>query len=346
MVFYCGHAGLVNICGVAVEEGLPAQTNSKHVDMNDWGSIQNTLVSRMEQYGTFQKLVMDLTEKNEKRIAALTLYRNIFLGSTIEMDLPVNPPEVRDLAEYLTALGVLRSESVHKFSIASPLMDSLIRQTVIPTAFPNAPRTEPPIRSDGSLDILGVIMSALLFFDKNLIERARRVSHKIASSVSHKIASSSIRVNRRPGQRVPRESVYDSELLRILANWLSSQNGYEVIGQYNIGGVFCDIVIRQGGDAVALELVVTETTQVVQAHIDKTVNYKELLGANEGWVIHFTKEDNYLKDHPVWPAQEMLDNDIFIIHIWHNHDFTQVRLSAWGKDSHGNVVHACDEHII
>ncbi|KAF9164465.1 hypothetical protein BGX20_000936, partial [Mortierella sp. AD010] len=154
--------------------------------------------------------------------------------------------------------------------------------------------------------------------------------------------NSPIRVDCRPGRRVPRESVYDSELLRILANWLSSQNGYDVIGQYHIGSEYCDIVIQRGGDTVALELVVTETTQVVQAHIAKTVNYKKLLGANEGWVIHFTREDNYLKDHPVWPAQEMLDNDIFIIHIWHNHDFTQVRLSAWGKDSHGNVVHACD----
>ncbi|KAF9097946.1 hypothetical protein BGX27_000884 [Mortierella sp. AM989] len=333
-----GHAGLVNVCGVAVEECLPAQANSERVNINDWSSIQNTLISRMKQYRTFQKLVADLTGKDEKRMAALTLYRNMFLGSTTEIDVPVHSPRERQFAEHLTALGVLCSGPLHKFSVASPLMDSLIRRIVIPTAFPNAPKTRPLMRSDDSLDILGTIKSALLFFDKDLIERARRVSYKTASSP--------IRVGRHTGQRVPRESVYDSELLRILANWLTSLDGYQVIGQYHIGGVYCDIVIRQGGDTVALELVVTEIPQVIQAHIDKIVNYKELVRAKEGWVIHFTKEDNYLKNRPVWPAQEMLDNDISIIHIWHNHDFTQVRLSAWGKDSHGNVVQACDEHII
>ncbi|KAG0000632.1 hypothetical protein BGZ79_005647 [Entomortierella chlamydospora] len=334
-----GHAGLVNICGVALEKYRLAQPSGRYVDMNDWGSVQNSLISSMRLYGTFQKLVTDLTEKNEKQKSALTLYRSRFLGNPSETEVSISDVS-HHLARYLTALGVLRPGSEEdRFNTASPLMDSLIRQTIIPDAFPDAPKIKPPTRSDHSLDILNVIKSALPLFDKDLIERAHRVSHKTATSP--------IRVDRIPGRRVPRESVYDSEMTRILMNWLSSQNGYQVIGQYNIGGLFCDIMIRIGElpYPVAIELVVTETSQVIQEHIDKTVNYKNLTKANEGWVIHFTREDNYLKN-PLWQNSEMLDKGIYMIHVWHNADFTEVRLSARWKDSCGDVINVDDERII
>ncbi|KAG0298131.1 hypothetical protein BGZ98_000321, partial [Dissophora globulifera] len=83
---------------------------------------------------------------------------------------------------------------------------------------------------------------------------------------------------------------------------------------------------------------VTETAKSVRGHIDKTINYKNLIpGASEGWVIHLTREDDYLQ-HPLWPTNSDLDAGISMIHIWRNKDFTDVRLSAKWKDPDGQTM--------
>ncbi|KAF7720398.1 hypothetical protein EC973_009410, partial [Apophysomyces ossiformis] len=129
-----GHAGLVNICGVAIDEYLVNLPDLQRFDIDHWGNVQNTLLSKMQQYRTFQRLVKDLTGKSEKQVNALSCYRSRYLGSTSEKFADVN----RSSEEYLAALGVLQPEK-RDFKTASPLMDSFIRQIVIPQAYPTAP---------------------------------------------------------------------------------------------------------------------------------------------------------------------------------------------------------------
>ncbi|KAG0055760.1 hypothetical protein BGZ83_007485 [Gryganskiella cystojenkinii] len=331
-----GHAGLVNVCGVALEARLAWLPNGQEANMNHWGSVVGNLLSEMQGYGTFQRLVTDLTEKSDSQVLALAFYRSRFLGNTSAMTVYVDGINERNLAAYLAALGVLLPAPGNNFKIASPLMDSLIRQTVIPKAYPDAPKTTSPKRSDGSLDILEVVKTALHFFDKELIAQACRWSYK----------SSPVRVNNNRNQPVPRESVYDSEMTRIFMNWLSSGNAVRVAGQNHVDNLYCDIVLRTTDlRSVALGLLATETPQQVQRHIERTVNYKNRIGANEGWVIHFTRQDNYLQN-PQWPTDEILNSDINMIHIWHSETFAEVRLSTKCKNRDGQMITLENERII
>lgn len=295
-LLYCRHAGLVNVCGVAMDSSLDSRPHGSVVDMDHWGSVRNTLLTEMGRYGTFQRLVNDLTQMSDQQQSALRYYRLHFLGNS--SDKAVKDDKHDSLAEYLTALGVLYPDPVQAktFTIASPLMDSFIRQMVIPCAFPNAPNT-PPRRPNRTLDILSIIRSTLRLFDKDFVDHATSSSFKLAP----------VNVNGRRSNPVPRESVYDSEMTRICKNWLASSHGYQVIGQYHIGNRFCDIVIRYDVQrAAALELVATETAQQIQSHVTRTVGYKQDLNATEGWVIHFTRQDNYLQD-AYWPAEADFD---------------------------------------
>ncbi|KAF9957871.1 hypothetical protein BGZ65_001811 [Modicella reniformis] len=330
-----GHAGLVNVCGVAMEASLDSRPHGSVVDTNHWASVRNILLTEMERYGTFQRLVSDLTQISGQQQSALGYYRNHFLGNTSDRAVKDNRQD--SLAEYLAALGVLYPvpAQAKTFKIASPLMDSFIRQMVIPHAFPNAPNTPPPRRPNGTLDILEIIRSSLRLFDKDFVNDAVSSSFKTAP----------VCVNNSRNMNVPKESVYDSEMTRICMNWLASRHGYQVIGQYHIANLFCDIVIQYDKQLVALELVATETAKQIEKHVTRTVKYKQLLKANEGWVIHFTRQDNYLQD-PCWPKEADFDQGINVIHIWHDQGFTEVRLSAKWKSEDGRMMTVEDERVI
>src|SRR5205807_511888 len=97
---------------------------------------------------------------------------------------------------------------------------------------------------------------------------------------------------------------------------------------------------------VVLELLATGDLQSIKGHIDKTPIYKNRLAAQEAWVVHFTCEDNYLAN-PFWPSSDTLNKDVYMIHIWHDRNFTNVRMSAkwksWGSD---NILCVNNERII
>ncbi|KAF9404443.1 hypothetical protein BGZ76_006973 [Entomortierella beljakovae] len=210
--------------------------------------------------------------------------------------------------------------------------------------FPNAPKIQPPLTPTYSLDIFEILKTTLTFFDQELIAYTRTKASKVARTVHVDGGLNSL---------VPRESVYDTEMMRILANWLP-QNGYRVIGQHHVGKKYCDITIKDKlkGLTVAIELVVTESPKIVQEHIDKTCTYMDGLNLNleddvakEGWVVHFTREDNYL-NRPLWPTDDLLQKGLNMAHIWHNRDFTDVQLSAKYKNFEGKITTISKEPII
>ncbi|KAF9354509.1 hypothetical protein BGX34_010969 [Mortierella sp. NVP85] len=330
-----GHAGLVNVCGVAMGSSLDNQPYGSVVDMNHWGSVRNTLLTRMGCYGTFQMLVNVLTRVSEKQQSALHYYRLYFLGNP--SDKTVMDDEHDDLAEYLAVLGVIYPDpaATRAFTIASPLMDSFIRQVIIPHAFPNAPNTPPPRRSNRTLDILEIIRSSLVLFDKRFVNDAVTSSYKLAP----------VCVGAHTNNPVPRESVYDSEMTRICKNWLASSHGYQVIGQYHIGRLFCDIVIQYDEQCVALELMATGTGEQVKDHVERASKYMEALKATEGWVIHFTRQNDYLQN-ACWPVEATFGQGINMVHIWHDQGFTDVRLSAKWKSEDGRMMTVENERVI
>src|SRR2546423_237112 len=162
-------------------------------------------------YQTFRNLVKSL--KKPKSKSALNFFRDHFL---VDFGHEINVTTDIDNAEYLASEGVLvPGEVAGSFRLSSPLVRWLILQRVIPIVFPSCPKQEIPCYRDSTdLDTLYALKLAVQSFDKNIIGLARFRSFKTAK----------VRVNGKLNQPVPRESVYDAELYRILRNWLGVAN--------------------------------------------------------------------------------------------------------------------------
>ena len=179
---------------------------------------------------------------SEKATSAVDLLRSDFLG--FFGDISIYNAEQQKHADFLTAEGVLLKPEIDAatYHMASPFVDSLIRQHVIPKKYPNAPSTPIPKRPEGRpMDTLKVLKESLKCFDKNLIREASDRSYKKLD----------VKVGGLRNIRVPRESVYDTELMRILLNWLKLED-YSVGGQCHLlskqGHRYDDIVIKKDGE--------------------------------------------------------------------------------------------------
>ncbi|KAF8812558.1 hypothetical protein BYT27DRAFT_7087461, partial [Phlegmacium glaucopus] len=318
-----GHPGMVCLCGRIIFNNLQSllDDNSKTVMNHTWQQFPaDWLYNELFAYNTFRAMLDSLSSSNAS--PAVALLRSYFLGFL--GDVEINNGEQEKFVDFLTSEGVLLKPSAsNKYRMASPLIDGLIRTRLIPLLFPLAPRSAPLCHDDGkSLHILNTLIKSLEFFDKDLICLARFRSYKTPM-----------------GKPVPRESIYDTELMRILSNWLQ-QYGWMVTGQWHLQTdlnkhKFSDIVIKKNDWTVVLELLATGTPSSIKSHIQKTAEYKELLSANEAWVIHFTCEDNY---EPTWQSDAELLSGINVIHFAHSTtDFTNVLMSTHWKDHAGNT---------
>ena len=282
-------------------------------------------------YNTFGSMLLLLGRP--EATAAVDLLQSCFVGFIGEVEL--TSFEEWDLADFLTSKGaLLKSDSVQPYyCMASPLLDAFIRNTLIPRQFPHSPSSVPPLEDGGKgLDVLAILIESLKFFDKALI--------RLAASRSYK--TSQVKMSSVPDGRVPRESVYDTELMRILSNWLRNRYDWTVIGQWHLRThvekhKYSDIVIKKTDEpTIVLELLATGDASFVRSHIQKTPEYMALLSGNEAWVVHFTCEHDY---RPIWQTDEELLGGINVVHFAHDLDFTNVVMSTHWKDRAGNIRH-------
>ncbi len=128
------------------------------------------------------------------------------------------------------------------------------------------------------------------------------------------------------------EKACTTELMRILANWLRKYD-WSVDGQWHLiddsKHKYSDIVLKKGNQTIVLELVATGDPSFVKSDIQKTPLYARLLSANEAWVVHFTRQENY---DPIWQPDTTLLN---VVHFAHNAEFTKVVMSARWKSAGG-----------
>ena len=92
------------------------------------------------------------------------------------------------------------------------------------------------------------------------------------------------------------------------------------------------------------ELVASGNKGFVQDHIDRMPIYKDLLQADEAWILHFTREDEYLT-HPHWQSDTELKKGVNMVYFWHDGGFTTVRMSARWKDVNGNIQQIDDQPL-
>ena len=271
--------------------------------------------------------------------AAVALLWSSFVGFLNEVELKDDVEWY--LADSLTSKGVLlRPDPVqHYYRMASPLLDGLIRNRLILHIFPDSPSSVPPLEDGGKgLHVLGILIKSLKFFNKALIHL----------TASHSYKTSKVKISSVPDGGVPQESVHDTELMRILSNWLWNRYDCMVTGQWHLQTdmkkhKYSDIVIQRNDDPmIVLELLATGDTGFVQWHIQKTPKYTALLSAKEAWVVHFTCKQDY---HPIWQSDVELLGSVNVVHFTHDLDFTNEyalegscwKCSAWRSEVDGLI---------
>ena len=280
------------------------------------------LYGKISFYSTFYSMIQSLSRAEAS--SSVNLLRSQFAGFL--GDVTLTDEKAKEDADTLTSEGVLLKPepTIMCYRMASPLVDVLIRNQLIPTKFPNAPSSSVPLRHTGDIDVLSLLIESLKFFDKALILGASSCSYK---TLKMKIPGSD-------GCCVPRESVYNTELMRILANWLRKYN-WTVNSQWHLEDNskrhrYSDIVLKDGSWTIVLELLATGEPSSVVSHIQKTPGYAALLSANEAWVVHFTRQEDY---QPIWQT----DTDINVVHFAHDPGFTSAVMSARWKDCAGVI---------
>ncbi|RIA91896.1 hypothetical protein C1645_875149 [Glomus cerebriforme] len=330
-----GHAGLVCLCGKVISLHLMKKIDkSLTLDISTWldfttsGSLEKVILG----YPTFRKMV-DTLETLDKAKPAVDLLRSSFIGFLGSVQI-INTREMK-LAEFLTAEGVLTvSNNINNtFRMSSGFIDELMRRRVIPDLYESSPTSAVPIKDDDTLDILNILQTAIQFFDKTIISNGFTKSFKIARDLY---------VNGRKNRHVPRESVYDAELSRILANWLVKKCGFDVIGQWHLDEhTHSDIVITTDRQKIVLELLATATKKDLDEHFERVLKYAELLSADDIWIVHFTCEDGYATQKLQWPSNDRIN----VIHFFHDQMLVNVLMNVRYLDSSGTIKYITDQTI-
>jgi len=275
MVCLCGRTIFKNMHTLICRE-------LRTVSSNLWKRFPvEKLYDEISRYSAFYSMIQSLSRAEAS--SSVNLLRSQFAGFL--GDVTLTDEKAKEDADTLTSEGVLLKPEPARacYRMASPLVDGLIRNQLIPTKFPNAPSSSSslPHRHTGDVDVLSVLIESLKFFDKALILSASFCSYKtpkVKTPSSH-------------GPDVPRESVYDTELMRILANWLRKYD-WSVNSQWHLENNskrHSDIVLKKGSWTIVLA---TEEPSSVESHIRKTPECAALLSANEAWVVHFTRQEN------------------------------------------------------
>ncbi|CAG8703894.1 7291_t:CDS:2, partial [Funneliformis caledonium] len=147
---------------------MPKLDENRRLGFSTW---LNFVISYMQDtifdYSTFRKMVTTLKKKETR--PAIELLRSVFLGFFDFV--PINDPEEKRLAEFLTAEGVLMRDEMKKnnFRMSSIFTDDLIRQQVIPVLYKSAPTCAIPLKKNDFPDTLKILQTAIQFFDKGMI---------------------------------------------------------------------------------------------------------------------------------------------------------------------------------
>ncbi|RGB38482.1 hypothetical protein C1646_665357 [Rhizophagus diaphanus] len=338
-----GHAGLVCLCGKAINYSLEKKLDEgRSLDFKLWSKflVSPLVLDSMIKYLPFKKMVEDLLRPDAKE--ALDFLRSVFVG--FFGFIKIHGTDKRRLADFLTAEGVLIRESDYEFSyrMSSIFVDGLIRREVIPLLYKSCP-TVPVPEIDGGLKVLDALIESIRCFDKTFICKAFDRSFKIAL----------VKVDGCQNQMVPRESVYDTELNRILVNWFVKEFNFEVTGQWHLidhadndekdKDYYSDITIMTPRKTVVLELLASANKKELNEHFERVLNYAEMLSADDKWIVNFTCED-YATKKPHWPPNDIKFESVNV-HFFHDRKFENVRMSARYISNSGTFSYITDQVI-
>ncbi len=301
-----GHPGLICIFG----KQLAAMQITTYQQWKDYALSR--LLSDVASWPTLIKMEQALTRSEPKIKAVRAVLRKWFLANhTAPVDIDSNWNEVK----YLAAEGALTAVPPKNttFRIPSPFIHQFLLQRVNVVDKHPIPSTSIPWHSipgkiGRRLNFERLLVQAIACINPAVIEAAPRVSWKV------------VQVPGLPTVLVPQEAVYHTELFAILRAWLPSD--VSVFSEINVKNdtQYCNLVLKYPGYMTLLELVATAPIEKIQEHIDRAVKFKEVLNAQEAWVIHFTMQKP--AEHNAYTS--MTSQDVRLLHVWHNETFTEV----------------------
>ncbi|RUS14156.1 hypothetical protein BC937DRAFT_94264 [Endogone sp. FLAS-F59071] len=345
-----GHAGLVNLCGRAIESYTQehAHTLKGQLSYERWKLYSGEpLGQKIAEYRTFDKMIKSLSKDSSRK--ANDILRSYFLGYQDVVRL-TNQNDIA-CANILVSEGVLISieSQTNSFKMSSPLVDSIIRQRVLPLLDTHAPKTAPIKLENGAFNIWNLVATATSYFNKNILRNAVYRSFKLVGSG---------KVENRTHCEVPRESVYQSELARILILWIVDMYALEVTTQWYVvyenapGSVlqhkYCDIIITSPNNCeqpmVLLELLASGTEGELREHFKRTLKYATKFDNPEVWVVNYTCLDGATVT-PVWQSDAELCQGLNVMHVRHNLDFTEMRI-AYRCYKNGRILRDKDGMLV
>ncbi|CAJ0834282.1 1586_t:CDS:2 [Entrophospora sp. SA101] len=273
-------------------------------------------------------------EKDKAHLAFFNTLHNISNDSNISQD-------IREIAEKLIENKKTDVNKVNSLWNKAN-KNKKKKQYVVPEMSHLFPNEDVPMQANGSVNILEVVKSVVRTFDKNTIAQGSFRSYK---------SSNHLCIDSKKRAKVPRESVYDAEMYRILHNWLVKVHGFEITGQWHLESIcadgdfhhfYCDLTIKKHdatNPVAILELLATVSQPKLDNHFEQVFKYAEQLCPLEVWIVHFSREDAVVTD-PYWPCNELQDKGLNVIHLWHNKEFTNVRMSSRSLDAIGSALRA------
>lgn len=315
-----------------MEENLKSFVINQIMSNEAWRSYSaHNLYESVWQYNAFGSMLKFLKNcKADPANPVISLLRRRFLGHL--NNVKVNNGD-KESADFLTSEGVLvkdHSDQLY-YRMSSPLVDGLLRTQLLHVSYPLTHLGSPLLRGNNSLDIVETLKKAVGRFDRQHIADAHRTAFK---------SSGGIAVNKMKQRQVPRESVYDTELMRILSIWFTPFE-WEVTSQWHMGNesnehASSDIVLTHkrvtGRTTIILGLLATGTGEDINSHINKMPEYAKLRSATEAWTIHFTCEDGFA---PVEPSPDVLSKGVNVLHFVRDLDWTRVVVHGYWKDHNG-----------
>lgn len=250
----------------------------------------------------------------------------------------VGSEKEKKLANFLTAEGVLhrldrlRSE----YQMSSAFVDGFLRTKLIPVKFP-APHPPASPVANNDVIVVDILRTALQFFNRNLLQTVCCSSSKIVD----------VPVCGHRGERVLDQGVYETELARILSSWLGSSDAWSVAVEWHsyLDGIHPNIILTKGTPierTIILEVAATLDAVSVQSQISRAIKYKDLLHADEAWLVHMTREDDY---EPVWQSSDELARGMNVVHFQHDLRFSNITMNARWRDSKGQNCQIMNEVI-
>lgn len=319
--FTAGHPGFVCFCGKKIQTLLKVQES---ITYEDWLRYVNEhlLNELRNEWTTVSYLHQNLMQHQE----AMKLLEAAFLHGDAEV---VATPEDTNLMQFLAAEGLLVPTSNNAtFRLASPLVRNLAL-SITPIVGRRAPSYTVLSLAERQFDLVPLLGDLLQCFDADAMKLAKESAYKLPRCTGAPQVPDEPRTRNKKLKlhNVPSEACYYFELFLSLRQWMHPLRQARLYCEANcpiIGGTRaesrrrCDIVLKLAEPGtVIIELVASEDSTAVQQHVKQALQYGDILGASQIYVVHF-----FVSTTPTQVAIASSEEGVNLIHIHHDLNWT------------------------